>query len=394
MLPPIDAHAHVNVRAHPADLADLGAVVLAVTGSAAEWRAAAARADELTLWGLGCHPADREAVGAFRVGEFRAALRTATFVGEVGLDRKSPVPLTRQIEVFRDVCECLEEAPRPVSIHSAGATRQVLDVLEGHQLQAAILHWWRGTAGETERAVELGCFFSVNGHEARTPKVIEIAPRDRILTETDFPYSTRYDRQADRPAAVETIEQVLQDRYELEGRDDLRKLLWTNLRHVFVGADAAVPSATHWNGARGLLGDALSGGDASVADALAPAAVAIDWSGDGDGDGEDAVGKGPLPLKGSGIAPIRIRSRGGQGGGVGAAGGGEWVAVPGQDDRQVDVERERREADPEYWRDVLRIVRGNIRDGHATDWAIDTIRQALDGQDVRPDGWERDQPSR
>jgi TatD DNase family protein len=72
MLPPIDAHAHINVRIDAAELTRLGAVVLAVTRSIAEWQAAAARDDDLTLWGIGCHPALPAAVDALDPRAFAA----------------------------------------------------------------------------------------------------------------------------------------------------------------------------------------------------------------------------------------------------------------------------------------------------------------------------------
>lgn len=243
MLPPIDAHAHIDVRIQPRELVDLGAVVLAVTRSIEEWRFAATRADELTLWGIGCHPGVPEAVDAFRKADFDEALRSASFVGEVGLDRRSRVPMDRQIEVLTAVLASVQRTPRPVTIHSTGATRLVLELLENQPIQGAILHWWRGTESETRRALELRCFFSLNGHEARSPKAIAIIPPDRILTETDFPHSTRYDPKADRPAAMETIERALVAQHALSGVDDLRELLWTNLRSVFRGGASAIPTS-------------------------------------------------------------------------------------------------------------------------------------------------------
>lgn len=79
-----------------------------------------------------------------------------------------------------------------------------------------------------------------------------------------------------------------------------------------------------WNGARGELSDLLSGGDATVADVLAPAAGAISWEQSAEGAGEvgEAVGVGAIPLRGTAATPIRIRSPRGRGGGVGGAGGG------------------------------------------------------------------------
>jgi TatD DNase family protein len=242
MLPAIDAHAHIDVRIQPRELEDLGAAVLAVTRSIEEWRLAAMRADELTLWGIGCHPGLPEAIGAFRKGDFDEALRSASFVGEVGLDRRSRVPMDRQIEVLTAVLTCVQRTPRPVTIHSTGATRLVLELLENHPIQGAILHWWRGTESETRKAIELSCFFSLNGHEVANPKTIDLIPPERVLTETDFPHSTRFDPGATHPAATMKIERALMERHRLTLLE-LRERLWANLRATFSVAPGVVPVA-------------------------------------------------------------------------------------------------------------------------------------------------------
>jgi TatD DNase family protein len=242
MLPPIDAHAHINVRIDAAELTRLGAVVLAVTRSIAEWQAAAARDDDLTLWGIGCHPALPAAVDAFDPRAFADALPSAAFVGEVGLDGRSPVPLDKQVEVLTQILKAVQRVPRPVSIHSTGATRAMLELLQAHPIAVPILHWWRGTRTETLRALELGCLFSLNGHEAKSPKVIELIPLDRVITETDFPHSRRYDRAADRPGAVSTPESLLSTRHGIS-RTDLRVRLWLTLATLLEAAPRSTLSA-------------------------------------------------------------------------------------------------------------------------------------------------------
>jgi TatD DNase family protein len=242
MLPAIDAHAHIEVRIAPRELSELNAAVLAVTRSAAEWYVASARDDDLTLWGLGCHPALTAAVRAFDERAFGDALETAAFVGEVGIDRRSDVPIAEQVEVFTNILRAVQRVPRAVSIHSTGVTRTVLELLEAHPIRTPILHWWRGTPQETSRAVELGCFFSLNGHEAKSPKTIDVIPPERMLTETDFPHSTRYDASASRPAATETIERALMGHHGLT-RVELRQILWRNLHDAFAPALDVVPAS-------------------------------------------------------------------------------------------------------------------------------------------------------
>jgi TatD DNase family protein len=241
-LPPIDAHAHVDARVNARDLSALRAVVLAVTGTLDEWRVAATRSDDLTLWGVGCHPGLPAAVDGFDADRFADELASATFVGEVGLDRRARVPFARQREVFAEILTAVTHVPRPVSIHSTAATKAVLDLLETHPIATPILHWWRGTPAETMRAIELGCYFSLNGHEAASPRTMGLLPLERVLTETDFPHSMRYDAAATRPAATATIEAALMAQHGLSVVE-LRARLWDTLRAAFAPAVTVVPTS-------------------------------------------------------------------------------------------------------------------------------------------------------
>jgi TatD DNase family protein len=173
---------------------------------------------------------------------FARALETAAFVGEVGLDRRSRVPMQRQVAVLGEILRAVQTTPRPVSLHSTGATTAVLDALEQHPVAMPILHWWRGSRAETLRALELGCLFSLNGHEAQSPKVIELIPLDRVITETDFPHSRRYDRAADRPGAVSTPESLLSQHHGVS-RSYLRVQLWLTLARLLEAAPASAVSA-------------------------------------------------------------------------------------------------------------------------------------------------------
>lgn len=231
-LPPIDAHAHVLTSIEERELRALSSAVFAVTRGPSEWAAAAARRDELCVWGLGCHPLVGEAVATFDVdllAEFAAA---TPFIGEVGLDGGSRVPIADQRRVFRAALEVARDLSRLVSIHSVRSSAAVLDELEAMDgVPGAILHWWRGSDSETRRALDLGCFFSLNGAEAARPRVIAHLPIERVLTETDFPHTRRSDKSAVRPGAVGTIERALADAWGMSD-EDVRRQLWKNLAAI------------------------------------------------------------------------------------------------------------------------------------------------------------------
>jgi TatD DNase family protein len=227
-LPQIDAHAHIETAVDPDDLAALDCAVFAMTREAREWTAIQKRDDQMTMWGVGCHPGYPDEIANFSNGRFAAALDGTALVGEVGLDSRSEAPMAAQRRVFRAVLEAVAARPRLISIHSVGASGKVLDELEAVPQRGAILHWWRGSRMETERAIELGCYFSLNGAEARRPKVLELLPLERILTETDYPFTERSDKRATRPGAVTTIESALEEAWGTD-RAGVRGQLWTNL---------------------------------------------------------------------------------------------------------------------------------------------------------------------
>jgi TatD DNase family protein len=207
-------------------------VLFAVTRESREWDAALDRRDGLAIWGVGVHPKVPAAIAGFDAARFAQAADRALLVGEVGLDGRSKVPLAEQRRVFDAILDLVAATPRPVSIHSVGASRDVLDALRSRLPAAPILHWSRGSQSETQEALELGCFVSLNGAEAHRPRVLDHLPPERVLTETDFPHSRRTDPAARRPAAVATIESALMERWGVD-RPSLRLWLWRNLGEVF-----------------------------------------------------------------------------------------------------------------------------------------------------------------
>ena len=108
----------------------------------------------------------------FSTEDFSRLLDSTAFAGELGLDGKSRVPLAEQRATFRSALEVLVTKPRVVSLHSYAATEALIDELEATPIKGAVLHWWLGDPQLTERAVQLGCYFSVNASSARKRQVI------------------------------------------------------------------------------------------------------------------------------------------------------------------------------------------------------------------------------
>ncbi|MGW8484520.1 TatD family hydrolase [Microbacterium sp. NPDC055903] len=237
-LPPLDLHAHISPTIPARDLERLGAVVFAATRSLKEFESTQRRRDAVTIWGVGCHPGVLAAQNEFHQDRFASLLRTTAFVSEVGLDRRSKVPIEAQEATFRAILTVLTVSPRITSIHSSNACDRVLDLLEETPIQGAVLHWWRGTPAQTARAVELGCLFSVNAAGMKHTADIAPIPRDRILTETDHPSGDRSAPALRQPGAVLDVENELARVYEVSPTE-MRLRVWRTFNELVLATGVA-----------------------------------------------------------------------------------------------------------------------------------------------------------
>lgn len=128
---------------------------------------------------------------------FERLLRETRYVGEVGLDGGKEFVGSKeaQAKIFAEILSlCQTEGTKIISIHSRHAADAVLDKIEEHpDCGIPVLHWFTGNRAELERAIKLGCWFSVGAPMLRSAKgkaAVSLMPRERILTETDAPFAS------------------------------------------------------------------------------------------------------------------------------------------------------------------------------------------------------------
>lgn len=226
-LPPLDAHAHIAADVTAAEVLSVQqSVVFAMTRSTREalytLRPGAPSSDRL-VWGLGSHPGVEQTVAQFDGDAFAHAVSRFALIGEVGLDWRGNNEA--QVSMLRKVLRAAAGQPVLLSVHSTRRCAAVLDEIEREPHRGVVLHWFNGTAAEVARAVDLGCFFSVNA--AMSLESLDRIPLDRVLTETDFPAS-RTKTGASRPGDVERIEQMLGEQHG----SVVRPQVWRNLATV------------------------------------------------------------------------------------------------------------------------------------------------------------------
>jgi TatD DNase family protein len=232
-LPPLDAHAHLDPDRTSDELVDSGAV-LAMTLSLEEAALVVDRYEPRITWGVGCHPRKLKAQEAFDSERFGELAERMAIVGEIGLDAGSRVPLELQLQTFRQALAVVAELPRLVSIHSYRATGLVIEELRRKPVAVPVLHWWTGTADETQEAVALGCYFSIHSAVARHSKFRTRVPPERVLIESDHGYR---DPPAAIPCRVEWVEHLVAQQRKLDVKD-VRRLAWENLATIVRGTGA------------------------------------------------------------------------------------------------------------------------------------------------------------
>jgi TatD DNase family protein len=197
----IDFHCHVDLYPNALELLplinDRNRFTFAVTTSP---RAYLATSKVLAPYsririGVGLHP-EVAMVKAQELDLLLDLIGSVKLVGEIGIDGSSRFKpsLPLQEKIFRAaLTRCRDVGGRVMSIHSRGAERLVIDCIE--QTPGAgtpVLHWFSGSQQNLRAAIDLGCWFSVGPAMLRGAKGRQLAammPRDRVLPETDGPFT-------------------------------------------------------------------------------------------------------------------------------------------------------------------------------------------------------------
>ena len=195
----IDFHCHLDLYPDPECVARIcnerGLSVLSVTTTPSAWHGTSALEQGGITTALGLHPQlahERKT----EVALFEELLPQARYVGEIGLDG---TPESRsyhedQRDIFSRILQaCTRSGGRIMSIHSRRASEAVLDGLASHpDAGIPILHWFSGSMYDLDRAIAVGCWFSVgpamlNGKRGKM--LTARMPRERVLTESDGPFA-------------------------------------------------------------------------------------------------------------------------------------------------------------------------------------------------------------
>jgi len=125
-------------------------------------------------------------------------LPNTRYIGEVGLDAGPQFYKSFELQqrIFVHILQaCARAGDKILSVHSLRSAKAVLDLVEQHFPAGRgriVLHWFTGTKSDARRAVDLGCYFSINDAMLQSDRgrtLVLGLPGDRILTETDAPFT-------------------------------------------------------------------------------------------------------------------------------------------------------------------------------------------------------------
>ena len=183
---------------------------------------------------LGFHP---ELIGEYKkyIPLMWEKLSEARYIGEVGLDFTDKTYQADQVSFFSELVQrCRKDENKIISIHSRKAEREVLDVLDDAFSFKAILHWYSGDESLLNRAVKMGCYFSVNCNMLKSRKIermLEIVPKNRILLETDSPFGDTIKSHAE---SLKILIDGLSPKYVMLA-EEIEGILWNNFQDLLCG---------------------------------------------------------------------------------------------------------------------------------------------------------------
>ena len=204
-----DTHAHYDEAAFDGDrgqvlaaLFDCGIDHVVNIGCTSEWIRSTIELIDRYDWmygTAGMHPEYLEGWPAENLHVVREALAHPKMValGEIGLDyHEEGLPeKERQFAWFEEQLELARDLSLPVVIHSRDAAKDTLDIMRAHKAQeiGGVVHCFSYPKEIARDILNMGFFLGIGGvltfkNARKLVEVVEYAPMDRLVLETDCPF--------------------------------------------------------------------------------------------------------------------------------------------------------------------------------------------------------------
>lgn len=202
----IDTHAHLDhlediegalSRSKEYGVDTVIAVSEDLSSSQKNWEIAQTFMDLSIHVAMGMHPSEANTDALPALGDLIDAHKDSLVaIGEVGLDfwyqwvRKDEEKKKTQRDVFQFFLDKSRELDLPVVIHSRGAWKECLKMVQETKVHKALFHWYSGPVDILEQIFDSGYLISGTPSLQYSPEAraaMKMAPVDRVLIETDTP---------------------------------------------------------------------------------------------------------------------------------------------------------------------------------------------------------------
>jgi TatD DNase family protein len=169
----------------------------------------------LVLPTFGVHPKMAPEYGS-RLAALGPLIERSPALGEIGLDFhwvEDASQYPAQLKVLEYFLAAAREQKKIVNLHTKGAEKKIIDLLERYDIGRAVVHWYSGPLDILRALVDFGVYFTIGVELAGSEKIREIAravPLRQLLTETDNPGALKWlSGTLGMPAAiVQVVEEI------------------------------------------------------------------------------------------------------------------------------------------------------------------------------------------
>jgi TatD DNase family protein len=147
---------------------------------------------DLVLATFGIHP-KRAPDYATRLAELDPYIESSPALGEIGLDFhwvRDSSHFPAQVQVLEYFLAAARDQNKMVNLHTKGAEKEILRLLERYDIRRAIVHWYSGPLDILRALVQFGAYFTFGVELLFSDPIRAIAaevPDRLLLTETDNP---------------------------------------------------------------------------------------------------------------------------------------------------------------------------------------------------------------
>lgn len=240
----IDAHAHLDkydagLRAALEEIKEHQIFTIAVSMDLHSYERSVEIADlsDLVLPTFGVHP-KKAPQYSDRLKELSRFIEQSPAIGEVGLDFhwvEDSSQYSAQKRVLEYFLAAAREQKKIVNLHTKGAERDILKLLERYDIQRAIIHWYSGPADILRELIDYGAYFTVGVEVLYSEQIEAIArelPLDRLLTETDNPGGLEWlTGKRGTPVVLKDVIQAIAKAKETT-RDSITQQIENNFSHL------------------------------------------------------------------------------------------------------------------------------------------------------------------